>query len=78
MPRLHNTTFIIKFKTGLRKNLEKAVNYFLTGEPVYCRDTGQLFIGGENYHPRPVQTLDMAVTHEDGVVVHDGDIVFHY
>lgn len=43
----------IKFKRGLFKNLPKKLE---SGEPAYCIDTGELFIGNDKGEPELVVT----------------------
>lgn len=78
MAKLNKTDLTIRLKRGLRVNLLKVTNYFLQGEPIYTTDTKHLFIADASYVPQPVQTLDMAVTHEGDIVTNLGEIVFIY
>ena len=78
MAKLNRNNFTVQLKRGVRANLLKVANYFSQGEMVYTTDTKHLFIADASYIPQPIATLDMAVTHEDAVVVNLGEIVWNY
>jgi hypothetical protein len=79
MTMLNKTPFQLIFRRGLRALLETVGVSTLSarGEPAYTTDTKQLFVS-DGTTMQPVQTLDMAVCFEDGIVCHDDRIVFHY
>lgn len=68
---------IIKFKRGLFKNLPKTLEI---GEPAYCIDTGELYVGNDDGIPELVVMADMEfdggrfdeVIEEDDVVILEG------
>ena len=76
MAKLNKTNFVIKLKRGLRSSLLVVTNYFLQGELVYTTDTKHLFIADASYIPQPVQTLDMAIVFEGGIVTNNGEIIY--
>lgn len=71
---------IIRLKMGLRANLLSLATkgLALQGEPFYTADTKHLFIADESFVPQPVQTLDMALTFDGNIIVHNGDIVYRF
>ena len=79
MAKLNRTNFTLKLKRGLAASVESFVtsNFASQGEPHYATDTEQVFVfnGSEN---KPIQTLDMAVTHNDEIVIHNDSIVYFF
>lgn len=75
--KLNDQEYQIKFKRGVRTNLTgiAAANLGVQAEPAYTTDDKRLFIHDGTIF-QPVQTLDMAVTYDDEVVVYDGEIVW--
>ncbi len=76
--KLNKVNFVLRFKRGLRANLNVVANYFAQGEPIYLTDSKQLFIADANYVPQPVATLDMAITFEGDIITDGGEIVWDY
>lgn len=67
---------LLKFKRGIFKHLPKKLEI---GEPAYCYDTGDLFIGNERGEPvligSPVTELDGGVFNINDSVIEDYDII---
>jgi hypothetical protein len=79
MTKLNKTDLQVRLKRGLRSALLSFVTaqFATAGEPHWTTDTYQLFVS-DGTQMRPVQTLDMAVTYEGNVVVHDGGVVYQF
>lgn len=68
---------LLKFKRGIFSNLPKKLEI---GEPAYCYDTGELYIGNDEGVPEllatPVIVIDggtfNAITSDDNEIIMDG------
>jgi hypothetical protein len=77
MSNLHETIFTLRFKRGLRAALQVLTNYGYQGEPAYTTDTKHLFINdGTEWKPLP--SLDMAVSFDDTLILHNDEMVWVY
>lgn len=77
MPDLSKTPLQIKFKRGLRANVDKAAASYLgiQGEPAYTTDDKHLWVHDGSVF-QPVPALDMAVVHSGDIVTSGGEIVW--
>jgi hypothetical protein len=74
MTQLNKTPFTLRLRRGLQSAIIAAIQHW-EGEPGYATDTKRLFIS-DGTAMQPVQTLDMAVCFNDGVVCLNDEIVF--
>jgi len=79
LAKLNKTDLTLRFKRGLLASLNLALTALLgrQGEPFYTTDTKQLFIH-DGTSISPVQSLDMALTYENEIVIHNGDVVYTF